>query len=195
MKALNLVLFVSSLSLCACATLPSAAVTDPLARGLDGDIAMSGAARWELADGQLTSISGEAPGFAYTKARYANYDMTMDFYPVGSTNSGVFFHCNDPAQITAATCYEANIWDSNTNADRRTGSLVGYAPPIVHVATEDKWNTMRLLVVGDHLQVWVNGVKTADLIDSTYSEGHIALQYGGQLGEVRFRNIRIRELD
>ena len=65
-------------------------------------------------------------------------------------------------------------------------------------AFKDKqWNKYRVRAVGDHMQVWINGVPCADLFDSMDQSGFIALQvhaYKGPQRQVRFRNVMLAEL-
>ncbi|MCS7089390.1 MAG: DUF1080 domain-containing protein [Verrucomicrobiota bacterium] len=59
------------------------------------------------------------------------------------------------------------------------------------------WNQYRIQCIGDRIQTWVNGVAAADLVDSLTLAGLIGLQVHGSdhAGlEVRWRNLRIREL-
>ena len=59
----------------------------------------------------------------------------------------------------------------------------------------DDWNKYKIKCLGDHLQIWVNGVQTTDLKDSTDSTGFIAIQHHGEKGQVyRFRNLRLLKL-
>lgn len=65
-----------------------------------------------------------------------------------------------------------------------------------------EWNSYRIVCKGDHIQTWINGVPAADLKDGMTLKGLIALQVHG-IGkkepqeplQVRWRNIRIRELE
>ncbi len=59
-----------------------------------------------------------------------------------------------------------------------------------------QWNTMRIKAVGDHVQVWLNGLKISDITDHDFADqGKIALQLhaGGKM-KVRFRKLQIREI-
>jgi len=63
-----------------------------------------------------------------------------------------------------------------------------------------EWNEVRIQCEGDHIQTWLNGEPRADFKDSLTAEGFIALQVHGVGGrkdplEVRWRNLRIKELD
>jgi hypothetical protein len=57
------------------------------------------------------------------------------------------------------------------------------------------WNHYKIHCKGDHIQIWVNGIKTTDLKDSTDTKGFIAIQHHGEKGQIyRFKNIKILEL-
>ena len=65
----------------------------------------------------------------------------------------------------------------------------------------EDWNRLRIVVKGDHFQVWLNGVQTADVHDGLTPTGYIALQLHGigknkaKIGQkVRWRKIRLKSL-
>ena len=68
------------------------------------------------------------------------------------------------------------------------------------VAFKDgEWNHYRIKAEGNRIQSWVNGVKCADFTDDMDATGFIGLQVhsikkGTGPYEVRWRNLRIREL-
>lgn len=64
----------------------------------------------------------------------------------------------------------------------------------------EKWNNIRILVVDDHFQTWINGVPVADMKDNKTPTGHIALQLHGigknmaKAGKlIQFRNLKMTE--
>ena len=117
----------------------------------------------------------------------------MEFYPDDAINSGVYIHCEEKTYNTDV-CYEVNISDTNANPDNRTGAIVPIAKPLVVSNTNNKWNTFKIKTEGDHIQVWTNGVLTADATDSSHANGYIALQALGNNqtnGTIKFRNIKI----
>jgi len=65
---------------------------------------------------------------------------------------------------------------------------------------DDQWNKYQIECKGSSIKTWINGVPCADLRDSMDAKGIIGLQVHG-LGrnffpyQVRWRNLRIRELD
>lgn len=62
---------------------------------------------------------------------------------------------------------------------------------------DGQWNRFRIEASGDRIRTWVNGVAAADLVDPLDQSGFIALQvhqYKGPRAEVRWRNLRIRDM-
>lgn len=65
----------------------------------------------------------------------------------------------------------------------------------------DNWNHLRIRVVGDHFQTWINGVPVADVHDDLTPTGYIALQLHGvgksqeKTGKrILFKNIYLTKL-
>ena len=63
----------------------------------------------------------------------------------------------------------------------------------------NEWNKLRVECQGDRIRTWLNGVPAADLKDAVTPSGFIALQVHAvgkkqEPLEVRFRNLRIKEL-
>jgi len=61
------------------------------------------------------------------------------------------------------------------------------------------WNHLRIECKGDTIKTWINGVPAAELHDSATPSGFIGLQVHGVKDrkkplEIRFRNIRLKEL-
>jgi len=73
--------------------------------------------------------------------------------------------------------------------------------PVASKAFKDnQWNKYRIECKGSSIKTWVNGVPCANLRDSLDAKGVIGLQVHGLSGnffpyQVRWRNLRIRELD
>src|SRR4030095_7698077 len=97
--------------------------------------------------------------------------------------------------------YEVQI-DATDAADRTTGSV--YTFQSADIAARDaalnppgEWNTYELLVEGERLRVYLNGVQINDFTNTDPVRslaGHIGLQKHGDGDDASFRNIRIREL-
>jgi len=151
-----------------------------------------GDAHWGFSNGELIGKVNDEVGFVVTKQTYKNFQLEMEFKPDDAINSGIYIRCKN-YELTAVNCYEANIWDLHPNQDFRTGAIVEKAKPLEIVDTNNKWNTYKIINKGDHLEVWINGILTADLKDTSLDEGYIGLQASGT-GEISFRNVRISNL-
>jgi hypothetical protein len=84
-----------------------------------------GDANWRIAEGAVVANQGR--GFLVTKQAYDNFRLRAEFYPDDETDSGIFIRCQDPQRPSAQSCYEVNIYDTNTNRDNVTGAIVNIA--------------------------------------------------------------------
>jgi hypothetical protein len=156
-----------------------------------------GDANWSVADGMISADSGD--GFLVTQETYRDFEVRVEFYAEPDTNSGVFLRCTDPKTLASKFCYEVNIWDTRPEQKYGTGAIVNIAAVNPMPKAGGKWNTYDITAKGDHLVVVLNGTKTADVHDSTRSEGRIGLQKApgnDKAGKhvVRFRKVEILRL-
>jgi hypothetical protein len=172
---------------------------------IDGDKGLEnwnriGDANWRPEGGAIVADRGKG-GFLVSKNTYKDFEVRAEFWAASDTNSGVFIRCADPAKITAATCYEVNIWDIRPEPKYATGAIVDYAEvpvPLVHQAG-GRWNTYEITARGSQLTVKLNGVQTVNVHDSKHASGPVALQYGpgvkgAQGGPIKWRKVQIRPL-
>ena len=91
--------------------------------------------------------------------------------------------------------------------------MISYLPAQINYSKKNEFNTARIIVKGNHVEHWLNGIKVVEyernnqmwkalVAGSKYAdwpsfgegkEGHILLQDHGD--EVHFKNIKIKELD
>lgn len=151
-----------------------------------------GDANWSFTNNELLGVADSSMGFVVSTKVYKNFELNLEFFPDNTVNSGVFVRCNGDA-ITAADCYEINIWDLHPNQDNRTGAIVTRLKPFEKVETLNQWNTYKIECNGNRIKAWVNDVLTAELADDQLIEGKIALQAFGT-GKIKFRNVSISPL-
>ena len=151
----------------------------------------TGNANWQLKNGTLKGMAGE--GYVGTSDDYDNFELIAEFRPEQAMNSGIFVRCPGN-EGSAVDCYEINIWDDHVNQDFRTGAIVTHGKPLAHVNSVGKWNTYKIRAENNRIQVWLNGTKTADLMDNKSSKGKILLQVNG-IGAIEFRNVKLVELE
>jgi len=157
-----------------------------------GDWDRIGDANWRMEDGALVVDKKSAKGQNYLvgKTAYKDLEIYVEFFVSDDANSGVFWRCADRTKVGAKFCYEANINDPSKGDG--TGAITGYSWLDHTARAGGRWNTFEISVRGPQLSVMMNGKKTAEAKDTTYSEGVIALQYG--TGTVKFRKLAVRPL-
>ncbi|MFG3704036.1 ThuA domain-containing protein [Micromonospora sp. NPDC047670] len=154
------------------------------------------------ADATLTSVGGMGL-YWYSAKQFTNYSLKLDWRLAGDDNSGVFigFPASSDPWSAVNNGYEVQI-DATDAADRTTGAV--YTFKSADLAARDaalnppgEWNTYELLVEGERLQVFLNGVKINDFTNTDPARslaGHVGLQNHGTGDDASFRNIRIKEL-
>jgi type 1 glutamine amidotransferase len=148
--------------------------------------------------------SGGLGLYWYSTKEFKSYSLKLDWRVDGDDNSGVFvgFPPSSDPNSAMANGYEVQI-DATDTDDRTTGSIYGFKS--ADIAARDaalnppgEWNTYELLVEGERLQVFLNGVKINDFTNTdpvrSLASGHIGLQNHGTGDDVSFRNVRIKEL-
>lgn len=155
----------------------------------------TGNAKWIVENGLLVGTQGEnnTPGDLFTKDTYKNFDLSVTYRVEWPCNTGVWFRYQSPSKA-----YQADILEYK-NPECYSGSL--YCPGKMFIAMNlDKtlvdregWNTMRVRAEADHIQVWLNGRKVADVHDKTSDAGRIGFQVhpGDQFGPMK---IIVREV-
>jgi hypothetical protein len=150
-----------------------------------------GDANWRVEERAARADRSTGASFLVSEERFTDFDLELEFWVDPAANSGVFLRCQDAGSITDTSCYEANIFDTRPDQTYRTGAIVNVAEPAEFVYTGGQWNRLKITARGSQLQVTLNERLMVDTKDSRFSSGPIALQYAA--GDVRFRNVRIRE--
>ncbi len=154
-------------------------------------------------------LTGNSKFFLTTEKKYSDFELEVEIMlpKVGPANSGIMYRCHvDKDQKKhkvmgyQAECdatkraYSGRMYDEG----RRKWALLTDEQKKITKSIQaplGEWMKYRILAVGDHLQVWVNGEATTNLHDKVDSEGHIGIQHHGEKGKTyKFRNIRIKEL-
>lgn len=150
-----------------------------------------GDANWTIAEGVLQADKGMG-GYLVTKQPYTDFEIRAEFWVDTPANSGIFIRCENPQMPGAEACYEVNIFDTRPDPAYATGGIVNVAKVATPIKAGGKWNTYEIRAQGSHLTVTLNGMKTADVMDTKHARGPFALQYGA--GVVKFRSVQVRPL-
>ncbi|BBH68652.1 glycosyl hydrolase [Actinoplanes sp. OR16] len=174
----------------------------PFYNGSTAGWSQAGPGGFVSADATLTSTGGMGL-YWYSAKQFTNYSLKLDWRLDGDDNTGVFlgFPPSGDPWSAVNNGYEVQI-DATDAADRTTGAV--YTFQSADLAARDAalnppgaWNTYELLVEGERLRVFLNGVQINDFLnpDPVRSlAGHIGIQNHGADDTASFRNIRIKEL-
>ena len=175
----------------------------PLYNGSTTGWSQAGPGGFTTSDGTLTSTGGL--GLLWHSAReFRSYSLKLDWRMPGDDNSGVFvgFPPSSDPNSAMANGYEVQI-DATDTADRTTGAIYGVkaadqAARDAALNPPGEWNTFELLVEGERLRVFLNGVLVNDFTNTdparSLTSGHVGLQNHGTGDDVSFRHVRIKEL-
>ncbi len=167
---------------------------------------------WRIEDGCITggSLTEKVPRNEFLSAQktYRNFDLRLKFKLTGTegfVNSGVQFRSvrmENPAHEMFG--YQADIgdptwWGCLYDESRRKKVLAKSDMNAVNkVLRRNDWNDYRIRAEGNHIQIWLNDVKTVDYTEEEKDiaqEGLVALQiHGGAKAVVFFKDITIEEL-
>jgi hypothetical protein len=162
-------------------------------RGLENFIRV-GEANWHT-DADVIQAENSKTAYAYliSEKQYNNFRLKLEFWASDDANSGIFFRCQDPQNITAENCYEANIFDQRPDPNYGTGAIVQVAKVAQPMPKAGgRWNTYDITAKGSRLTLVLNGITTVDIEDAKLAEGYIALQWGN--GIIKFRKLVIQPL-
>ena len=158
--------------------------------------------RVEVVNGEIHILSKKTNLWLLSEKSFENFEFEVEVkMPVGIYNSGIGFRCTNSKKLKG---YQCEI------DKKKSGSIYGIGKGWVSPAkksawpdfyknaadcfVEGQWNKIRLRCLNDHIQVWINGVKTSDVKDKRFTEGHFALQHHGKGDVHSFRNIKVKEL-
>ncbi|MDR0333271.1 MAG: DUF1080 domain-containing protein [Dysgonamonadaceae bacterium] len=183
---------------------------------------------WKIENGLLKvekSDGGESTngGDIVTTRPYRNFELLVDFRMTPGANSGIKYFVDTDLNRGPGSSIgcEFQILDDRSHPDAKEGirgnrtvaSLYDLmpAPENKPIRWED-WNTAKIIVNGNHVEHWLNGVKMLEYQRNTdmwqalvntskyyvwpnfgnHEQGLILLQDHGD--EVWFRNVKIKEL-
>ena len=183
-------------------------------RGYKSDTVPAG---WRIVDGALTK-NGPV-GDIVSKDEFGDFDLELDWRIGEAGNSGIFYRGTEEYDHIYWSAPEYQLLDDIKGADNKTrltcagAAYAVYPSPAGHLEPVGDWNHARIVVDGNHVEHWLNGVKlleyeigsadwSARVKASKFAayphyglakRGHLALQ-GDHDGSLAFRNIRIRSL-
>jgi hypothetical protein len=189
-------------------------------KDLEGWTKVNGNGKYKVEDDAIVGYGKNIKGntFLRTEKTYGDFDLRFEMkFDNLSGNSGVMFralqkpgkngrvygyqceHCNRKDRAWTAGIYDEarRGWLFPTKGDRDAEKK--FTEQGKEIFKWDDWNKIRILCEGKRIQIWLNGEKRVDFTDAGKDftpEGFIGLQvHGGKSCNVRWRNLRIREIE
>ncbi|MBW3629143.1 MAG: DUF1080 domain-containing protein [Gemmatimonadetes bacterium] len=179
-------------------------------------------ASWRNEGGVIAFIPASETGQRgdiVTREQFGDFELQYQWRISEGGNSGVMYRATEEEQTPWRTGPEMQILDDARHADgripsHRSGALYDLLVPPENITRPvGEWNEARVVVRGNHIQQWLNGHVTADIVvgspqwNEVYGRskfaqmatfasrdrGHIVLQDHGD--PVWFRGVRVRRLD
>jgi hypothetical protein len=157
---------------------------------------------WSVKDGEIYN-PGTGP-YATTDQEYGDFELTLEYNMAPKGDSGVYLRGAPQVQI----------WDPTDEKSFKHGCQLGSGalwnnspgkpgkdPLVLADKPAGEWNTLRVVMVGARVSVWLNGKQTVDhaTMENYYdrkaalaAKGPICLQTHG--APIRWRNVAIREI-
>jgi hypothetical protein len=189
--------------------------------GWKGYLVDSITSNWQVANGCLQALGkgDDHSGYIVTRDTFSNFHLKLDFKLTKGSNSGIFYGVVDGNYPTPyATGPEYQLIDGANWPDKLEDWQNVGADYAMHTAPSAKpnpineWNTAEIIVLGTHVEHWLNGTKIVDFERWTpewtklktegkwkdYPDygmakaGRLGLQDHGSV--VYFRNFKIKKL-
>ena len=157
---------------------------------------------WSVKDGEIVNPGTGA--YATTDKEYGDIELVLEYNMAPKGDSGVYLRA----------CPQVQIWDPTDEKAFKHGAQLGSGalwnnspgkpgkdPLMLADKPAGEWNTMRILMVGSRVSVWLNGKQTVDhaILENYYdrkaaipAKGPICLQTHG--AQIKWRNIAVREI-
>ena len=161
-----------------------------------------GTEKWYVEDGDLVCENGSDNEYGYlsTDKYYDDFVLTLEYKQESNGNSGVFFRSTLDGIIINGWQVEISPPGHDTGGIYESygrGWLIKPDPIKDKSLKYGDWNSMKIMIKGDNVKTWLNGVEMIHIKDQKIGEGKgsIALQiHAGDDVKVRWRNIKLEKL-
>lgn len=160
-------------------------------------------------DGMI-KLSGERSHLFY-KGDFKNFEFEADVKAAEHSNSGIFIHTKYQKEGWPSQGYEIQVNNSYRGSGKfperkKTGSIYSIRNVYYPLAEDNEWFTMRIKVVENVIEVFVDGVKVNEYIEPEnpwrweggetlkLGSGTFALQAHDPKSTVYFKNIKVKPL-
>ena len=166
---------------------------------------------WGVEDGELVTVKPGQGWWLRTDRMYRDFELKLDFWMPEGGNSGVGLRGSsngDPA-FSGLEVQILDTYGEEPNEHNCGAVYEAIVPEMMAVKPAGEWNSYRIKLVGDTLNVWLNGkhVQQDQKLDergyfrkpeqklplnTRATTGYISIQDHGH--PFRYKNIKIRDL-
>lgn len=161
-----------------------------------------GTEKWYVEEGLLISESGPDKGYGYlgTEEDFDDFEINLEFKQEANGNSGVFIRSTVDGTKVSGWQVEVAPPGSDTGGIYESygrGWLVKPDPEKDKALKFGEWNKMKIVVKGDNVTSYLNGVEMVNFTDAKIGEGKggvlLQIHDGGGI-KVYWRNIVLKKL-
>ena len=161
-----------------------------------------GTEKWYVEKGLLVSESGPDKSYGYlgTTAEYGDFEVELEFKQEANGNSGVFIRSTVDGTKVSGWQVEVAPPGNDTGGIYESygrGWLVKPDPEKDKALKFGEWNKMKIVVQGDRVISYVNGVEMVNYADEKIGRGKggvlLQIHDGGGI-KVYWRNIVLKKL-
>lgn len=157
---------------------------------------------WKVVDGELHNDGNGK--YATTEKDYGDIELLVEYNMAPMGDSGIYLrnvpqvqiwdHTNEKEFHNGAQKGSGGLWNNSPGAP-------GKDPLVMADKPAGEWNTVRVVMVGARVSVWLNGQLTVDhaILENYYdrkvsipAKGPICLQTHG--APIKWRNLYVREI-
>lgn len=143
----------------------------------------------------------------YLKDGFKNFEMEALVRTYRLANSGIYFHTEYqesgwPSHGIEIQVNNSHIGEGDYIELKKMASLYGVRNIYKTFARDGEWMTVKARVESNHVQIWLNGLKTVDYVqpEKTFpsikrlSKGTFCLQGHDSLSKMQYKSFRVRRL-
>ena len=180
-------------------------------KDLSGWTAAESSGSFRVEEGVLVCSGARGHLFFNTDDPFRNFELIAEIKTLPLANSGIYFHTAYQDEGWPEAGYEVQVNNTHIGADnyretKKTGSLYAVRNVYYQTVNDGDWFTMRIRVVENHVEVFVNDNKVVDYIQpdnpwrSNEHKGRIlgsgtfALQAHDKNSTVFYKSLKIRRI-
>ena len=121
---------------------------------------------WQVVDGTLKRVKPAAD--IITTDKFRNFELSLEWNIAKNGNSGIFYRASEDDDAIYWSAPEMQVLDDAGHPDGQSrltaaGADYGlYPSPAGVVKPAGQWNQVRIVVNGNHVEHWLNGVKVVE---------------------------------